>query len=89
VIGLFLLTSISAGVVVGDRTRGDDGSYGALINVLALPLHIRDLIFLGHIDTNSALHGVDGGGLLATICYLGVLVVGGVVLWWRYRWVER
>jgi ABC-2 type transport system permease protein len=89
VIGLFLLTSISAGVVVGDRTRGDVGSYGALINVLALPLHIRDLIFLGHIDTNSSLHGVDGGGLLATVCYLVVLVVGGVVLWWRYRWVER
>jgi ABC-2 type transport system permease protein len=89
VIGLFLLTSISAGVVVGDRTRGDVGSYGALINVLALPLHIRDLIFLGHIDTNSPLHGVDGGGLLATVCYLVVLLVGGVVLWWRYRWVER
>jgi ABC-2 type transport system permease protein len=88
VIGLFLLTSISAGVVVGDRTT-DGGSYGALINVLALPLHLRDLIFLGHIDTNSPLHGVDGGGLLATVCYSVVLVVGAGVLWWRYRWVER
>jgi ABC-2 type transport system permease protein len=88
VIGLFLLTSISSGVIVGDWST-EGGSYGALINVLALPLHLRDIIFLGRIDTLSALHGVEGGGLLATVSYFVVLLVGTAVLWWRYRWVER
>ena len=43
---------------------GGGGSPGALINVLALPLHLRDLVFLGHIDENSPLNGVHNGGLL-------------------------
>lgn len=88
VIGLFLLTSISSGVIAGD-TSIDGGSYGALLNVLAMPLHLRDIIFLGHIDPESPLGGVAGGGLLATACYLAVLLSGAAVLWWRYRWVER
>ncbi len=54
VIGLFLVTSISSGVLVGDTTL-EGGSYGALVNVLALPLHLRDLIFLGHIAQDSPL----------------------------------
>ena len=88
VIGLFLLTSISSGIIVGDSTV-EGGSYGALINVLAMPLHLRDIIFLGHVEPDGALGGVAGGGLLATACYLVVLLSGAVVLWWRYRWVER
>ncbi len=88
VIGLFLLTSISSGVISGD-TSIEGGSYGALLNVLAMPLHLRDIIFLGHIDPESPLGGVAGGGLLATACYLAVLLSGAAVLWWRYRWVER
>ncbi|MDP2290660.1 MAG: hypothetical protein Q8M22_05685, partial [Actinomycetota bacterium] len=88
VIGLFLLTSISSGVITGD-TSIEGGSYGALLNVLAMPLHLRDIIFLGHIDPESPLGGVAGGGLLATACYLAVLLSGAAVLWWRYRWVER
>ncbi len=88
VIGLFLLTSISSGIIVGDSST-EGGSIAALINVLALPLYLRDLIFLGHIDTDSPLNGVANGGLLAVATYLVVLLVGTVVLWWRYRWVER
>ena len=88
VIGLFLLTSISSGIIVGDSTV-EGGGYGALINVLAMPLHLRDIIFLGHVEPDGALGGVAGGGLLATACYLVVLLSGAAVLWWRYRWVER
>ncbi len=88
VIGLFLLTSISSGIIVGDWST-EGGSIAALINVLGLPLYLRDLIFLGHIDTDSPLNGVANGGLLAVATYLVVLLVGTVVLWWRYRWVER
>jgi len=89
VIGLFLLTSIASGVIV-DQSDGPGGSgYGGLLNVLAMPLHLRDVIFLGHVDTGSQVGGVAGGGWLALACYLLVLSAGAAVLWWRYRWVER
>ncbi|MEP7047851.1 MAG: hypothetical protein ABI949_14275 [Ilumatobacteraceae bacterium] len=88
VIGLLLITSIAAGILVGDFQAGQ-GSIAALINVLALPLYIRDLVFLGHIDPQSPLSGVSNGGLLAVVEYVAVLLVGTVVLLRRYRWVER
>ena len=56
-------------------------------NLLAVPLHVRDLIFEGQIE-EPYLAGVEGGGALA----LGVfsfVVVGSIgVLVWRYRWLE-
>jgi ABC-2 type transport system permease protein len=88
VIGLFLVTSISSSVVVGDWSF-EGGSAGALINVLAMPLYLRDIVFLGHISETSALNGVAGGGLMATAAYLAVVLAGSITLWWRYRWVER
>jgi ABC-2 type transport system permease protein len=88
VIGLLLITSIASGVIVGDRGPGD-GSVAALINVLSLPLYLRDIVFLGHIDPSSPLTGVANGGLLAAATYLVILFVGIGVLIQRYRWVER
>jgi ABC-2 type transport system permease protein len=88
IIGLFLVTSISAGVLVGDVGR-NDGSAAAVINVLGLPLYLRDVIFLGHIAPRSPLGGVDNGALLALVVYVVVLLAGTVTLLWRYRWVER
>ena len=58
VIGLFLVTSIASGIFVGD-SEFDGGSAAGLINVLALPLYLRDLVFLGHVDPESPLNGVD------------------------------
>ena len=89
VIGLFLITSIAAGVLVGNNFRFEGGSPAAVINVLALPLYLRDLVFLGHIDPASPLNGVTNGGLLAIATYVAVLVAGMGVLLRRYRWVER
>jgi ABC-2 type transport system permease protein len=88
IIGLFLVTSISSGIIVGD-TDLEGGSPGALINVLALPLYLRDLVFLGHIDPESPLTGVANGGLYAVGTYAVVLLAALAVLWRRYRWVER
>jgi ABC-2 type transport system permease protein len=88
VIGLFLVTSISSGIIVGDFEI-DGGSIGALLNVLVLPLYLRDLVFLGHIDSDSPLTGVANGGLLAVLTYVVLLVVSAGVLLSRYRWVER
>lgn len=89
VIGLFLVTSISSGIIVGDNFQQQGGSLAALINVLGLPLYLRDLVFLGHIDADSPLHGVNNGGLFAVLTYIVVLTVSAGVLLRRYRWVER
>jgi ABC-2 type transport system permease protein len=88
VIGLFLVTSIASGIFVGDF-QVDGGSPAALVNVLRLPLYVRDLVFLGHIDPTSPLNGVSNGGALAVVEYVAVLLLGAVVLLRRYRWVER
>jgi ABC-2 type transport system permease protein len=88
VIGLFLVTSISSAIIVGDFEL-EGGSAAALINVLALPLYLRDLIFLGNVEPGSPLAGVANGGFLAVLTYVLVLAVSGAVLLWRYRWVER
>jgi hypothetical protein len=88
-IGLFLVSSITAGVLVGDVEDQMTGSAAALINVLALPLYLRDLVFLGEIDQDSPLKGVENGGLYAVVAYTVVLAIGLVVLLRRYRWTER
>lgn len=56
-------------------------------NLLAIPLHVRDLIFEGEIR-EPYLAGVDGGGALA-LGVFSVVVFGSLgVLVWRYRWLE-
>ena len=79
VIGLLLITSISSGIIVGDIAAGT-GSIAALINVLSLPLYLRDLIFLGHIDPDSPLTGVANGGAARGRDVSRVLFVGSGVL---------
>lgn len=88
IIGLLLVTSIASGAIVGDTPNGD-GSAGALINAVRLPLFVRDLVFLGHISPDDALSGVAHGGIYAVGLYAAIVVVGIAVLLQRYRWVER
>jgi hypothetical protein len=90
IIGLFLVTSITAAVLVGPNDNGFRHSgAGALFNILAMPLYLRDIIFLGHVSFDSPLSGVAHGGLFALVVYLGVVTAGIAVLLRRYRWVER
>lgn len=89
IIGLFLVTSISSALLVGEDFGDEGGSPAALINVLALPLYLRDLVFLGNIDPESPLSGVERGGEMAVGVYVVVALVATVVLLRRYRWVER
>ena len=88
-IGLFLVSSITSGILVGDFESTRQGSAAALINVLGLPLYLRDLVFLGHIDPESPLVGVTSGGLYAVVVYVAVAAVAAAVLVYRYRWTER
>jgi len=88
-IGLFLITSIASGILLGEDYRWQGGSLAALVNVLGLPLLLRDLVFLGQIHPRAALNGVDNGGLLAVAAYALVLLTAAAVMLRRYRWVER
>ena len=80
-----LITSAVSGILV----QASDGSTAlAVVNVLALPLAVRDLVFLGHIGPESGLSGVDGGGVLAVGAYLVVLLSALALLFHRYREVD-
>jgi ABC-2 type transport system permease protein len=84
-LGLLLVSSSVSSVLMGERRS----SAAALINVLALPLGLRDLVFLGRMDSESPLSGVQGAGWMLVGAYTLVLVVGMAVLLRRYRWVEH
>jgi ABC-2 type transport system permease protein len=64
-------------------------SAGQLLDLLMLPLLLRDLVFLGEIDDAEPLHGYPNGPAYAVGLY--ALLVGGslVVLRARYSEVER
>ena len=85
ILGLALVTSGIAGIF---EASAEDGTALAVINVLALPLSIRDLIFLGHVSADSGLSGVSGGGVLAVTAYLVVLLSAVALLLHRYREVD-
>ena len=85
-LGLALITSAVAGIL--QAAAGDEGTPLAVINVLALPLDVRDLVFLGRLSHDSGLSGVDGGGILAVGAYLTVLLAALAALFHRYREVD-
>lgn len=89
-IGLFLVTSITSAILVGDdEIRFNDGSAAALLNLAALPLHLRDVIFLGNVDPDWTLGGVAYGGMLAAGAFVLVVAVCLGTLLYRYDEVER
>lgn len=77
------------GSSVGHAVTETHHSLGALVNVFSLPLQVRDLVFLGHVARDSKLSGVRGGGEAALAAYAAVVAVSSVVLYVRYRWVDR
>ena len=95
-LGITLVTSAVSGIIVEASSPGNGPASepgvsshpAALINILALPLYVRDLIFLGEIGEDSPLSGVNGGGALAVACYIAVVAVCVGVLLFRYRSAE-
>lgn len=81
-----LITSIIAGVMTGPE-EGASSAWAA-INLIAAPLYLRDLVFLGELDSDSPLAGVSGGVGLAVAVYLLVVLGSLGTLLWRHRWVE-
>ena len=83
ILGLALVPSmVTAAILASDA---DEQGPIAVLNLLALPLYLRDLIFLGHLDPDSPLSGVSSGGLLAIAVYLLVLTAAFTILFVRYR----
>lgn len=96
ILGLWLTTMITSSILVlsGAETDGggellaEQGSSWALLDVFNLPLALRDVVFLGHIDRHATLGGVSHGAVMALALYVGVLAVASVVLVRRYREVK-
>lgn len=96
ILGSWMITALTASIVVfanaQETTNGelgrDEGSVFALMDFFSMPLFLRDVIFLGHVDPGSALGGVTDGGSMALLLYLGVLAMASLVLLGRYREVK-
>ena len=84
ILGLALVPSVVTGIILDGGNSNGSGVI-AVLNLLAVPLHLRDLIFLGHTDPDGPLSGVEYGGLLAVIVYVVVLVAAFTILFLRYR----
>jgi len=82
---LLVSTVLAHAVVENDNQR----SLLTLLNLLALPLHLRDVIFEGHVSRGSPLSGEPAAALLALVVYLAVIAICAGVLTYRYRWIER
>ncbi len=89
IVGVFLVTSIVAGSITGDpEALGFSGHPAALLDLLSLPMVLRDLVFLGHVEEGFALSGVDNGGLSAVLVYAAIMIAACVMLVLRYDQVE-
>jgi ABC-2 type transport system permease protein len=64
-------------------------SAAALVDLLTLPLIVRDLVFLGHVEVDHPLSGLEGGGALAALELTVIVILALWVLLRRYREVER
>ena len=80
-----LLVTSTVAAILSDATRGN--SAWGLLSLLDLPLHVRDLIFLGSVDPIGPLGGVAGAGPLVLACYVVVVVLCLAFLLRRYRQV--
>jgi ABC-2 type transport system permease protein len=62
-----------------------DNTMTSIVNLSALPLHVRDLVFLGHLDRDDDLGGVDGAGAAVLALYTVLVGLGIGVTVLRYR----
>lgn len=85
-LALLLVTSTVAGVA--EETSPDGATPWALVNVLSLPLHLRDLVFLGRVGRDGPLTGVAHAGLGAVAVYVAIVAAGLTYLFRRYREVD-
>ena len=87
IMGVAFVTTAVGGILV-EASRGE-GTPLAFISVFFVPLDVRDLVFLGHLDpVDSGLSGVAGGGVIALVAYAVFLISAISLLLYRYREVD-
>ena len=64
-------------------------SAAPLLNLAGLPLVLRDVVFLGEIDRDHAMSGLEGGALMAVGVFVAVVGACTITLLVRYDEVER
>jgi len=82
-LALLLVTGTIGSILV--EVQGGESMW-TLVNLFRPPIHIRDLLFLGHLDPDAELQGVAGGGIAVVAEY--VVIVGGCLLFLRHRYRE-
>jgi ABC-2 type transport system permease protein len=82
----FLGTLLASGIVSG-ILRGSEQSRTAwsVIDLTYVPLHVRDLVFLGYVDPLGPLAEIGGAGALSVAVWALVVGVSLATLLWRYR----
>ena len=83
ILGLGFVTGAVSGTMVA--VSEDEASWWGLLSAFDLPLYVRDVIFLGHLDPEGPLAGIAGAGVAAVAVQVAVLVACGAVLLRRYR----
>ena len=86
-LGILLVSSVLAHALV--EGHGGGHSLLGLLDVPALPLYVRDLIFQGHLSPGALIAESSGAGGLAVVAYLVVVAASLGLLGYRYRWIER
>ncbi|HEY9555353.1 MAG TPA: hypothetical protein VIR58_01395 [Acidimicrobiales bacterium] len=71
------------------RIEEEDPTAAPLVNMLGLPLILRDLVFLGEIDDDHPMSGLANGGAYAVAVYLVIVTAASATLLIRYDEVER
>lgn len=84
ILGILLVSSSVAGILRG----GDSSPAFEVVNLLGLPLYVRDIVFLNHLSREFALSQYGTGEVLAVIAYIVVVVASLATLLWRYRWAD-
>ncbi len=82
---MFIPSVVTAGIV---DAAEPDGTVLGVLNLLGLPLILRDIVFEGRvdIDRDAGLAGVSGAGLAAVVLY--VVLVGGALAVLHRRYDE-
>lgn len=91
-LGITLVSSAISGILIhADAGPGDQvrtGEPAGLLNILATPLRLRDLVFLGRIEETSPLSGVTGAGAMSIAVYVVIVGLCVAVILSRYRSAE-
>ena len=84
-LGTLIIPSIFA-AAIGEASQ-PEGTIISVVNLLGLPLMLRDVVFEGTVapDPFDDLYGVGGAGVAAVVLYVAVIVAGLFLLHRRYE----